>query len=88
MLVRVVIVNTRREILVITGFFKNETFIPDKPVSLPQQKRVIVTIEEEKEDAVPSFKELAAKAKILRERIQSETGTVDVQSLIHEGRNR
>ena len=34
--------------LVITGIFDNERFIPDRPVSLPQKKKVVVTIEEEK----------------------------------------
>ena len=33
--------------LIITGIFENERFIPDKPVSIPQKKRVIVTIEED-----------------------------------------
>ena len=74
--------------LVITGTFENETLIPDIPVSLPQHKRVVVTIEEEKEKAGQSFKELSAKAKILRSRIKDETGTVDVCSLIQEGRTR
>jgi hypothetical protein len=72
--------------LVVTGFFENETFVPDKPVSLPQRKRVIVTIEEEKAPTELSFKELSAKAKTLRSRIEAETGIVDVCSLIHEGR--
>ena len=36
--------------LVITGIFENERFIPDKPVSIPQKKKVIVTIEEQKEE--------------------------------------
>ena len=74
--------------LVVTGIFENETFVPDKPVSLPQKKRVIITIEEEKEPAEQSFKELAAKARKLRSRIETETGTVDVCSLIDEGRAR
>ena len=74
--------------LIITGFFENETFIPDKPVSLPQGKRVIVTIEEEKEQKELSFKELAAKAKTQRSRIEAETGIVDICSLINEGRNK
>ena len=74
--------------LIITGFFENETFIPDKPVSLPQRKRVIVTIEEEKEHNEQSFKELAEQAKMFRARIKAETGTIDVITLIHEGRNR
>ena len=34
--------------LVITGIFENERFIPDKPVEIPQKKRVMVTIEDEK----------------------------------------
>jgi hypothetical protein len=33
--------------LVITGVFENERFIPDRPVSIPQKKKVVVTIEEE-----------------------------------------
>jgi len=33
--------------LVITGIFEDERFIPDEPVSLPQKKRVVVTIEED-----------------------------------------
>ena len=32
--------------LVITGIFENERFIPDRPVSIPQKKKVVVTIEE------------------------------------------
>jgi hypothetical protein len=35
--------------LVVTGFFDKETFFPDSPVSIPQKKKVIVTIEEETE---------------------------------------
>jgi hypothetical protein len=35
--------------LVVTGFFDHETFVPDKPVDIPQKKKVIVTIEEEKD---------------------------------------
>jgi ribosomal protein L9 len=78
--------NKGDNMLVVTGFFENETFIPDNPVSLPQRKRVIVTIEEEKANIEISFKELAVKAKTIRERIEAETGTIDVQSLIQEGR--
>ena len=33
--------------LVITGVFENERFIPDKPVEIPQKKRVVLTFEEE-----------------------------------------
>ena len=33
--------------LVITGVFENERFIPDKPISIPQKKKVKITIDEE-----------------------------------------
>ena len=33
--------------LVITGVFENERFIPDRPISIPQKRKVIVTIEED-----------------------------------------
>ena len=33
--------------LVITGVFENERFIPDRPISIPQKKKVTVTIDEE-----------------------------------------
>ena len=33
--------------LVITGVFENERFIPDRPISIPQRKKVTVTINEE-----------------------------------------
>ena len=32
--------------LVITGVFENERFIPDRPVSIPQKKKVTITIEQ------------------------------------------
>jgi hypothetical protein len=35
--------------LVVTGFFDNEKFIPDNPVVIPQKKKVVITIEEEKD---------------------------------------
>ncbi len=48
--------------LVVTGFFDKETFFPDNPVSIPQNKKVIVTIEdctieEETEKPVKHFSE-------------------------------
>ncbi|GBU27622.1 hypothetical protein R84B8_01157 [Treponema sp. R8-4-B8] len=33
--------------LVITGIFENERFIPDRPISIPQKKKVTITINEE-----------------------------------------
>ena len=32
--------------LVVTGIFENERFIPDTPISIPQRKKVTVTIDE------------------------------------------
>ena len=32
--------------LVVTGIFYNERFIPDRPVSIPQRKRVTITIDD------------------------------------------
>jgi hypothetical protein len=38
--------------LVVTGIFKNERFIPDTPISIPQNKKVIVTIEEKSDNDI------------------------------------
>jgi len=75
-------------VLVVTGVFENERFVPDKPISLPQKKRVIVTIEEENEHINLSFKELAEQAKAVRARLMAETGIINVKTLIRDGRNR
>jgi hypothetical protein len=32
--------------LVVTGTFENERFIPDRPVSIPQKRKVLVTIDD------------------------------------------
>ena len=32
--------------LIVTGTFENERFIPDRPVSIPQNKKAVVIIEE------------------------------------------
>lgn len=34
--------------LVVTGVFDNEKFIPDMPIVIPENKKVVVMIEEEK----------------------------------------
>ena len=36
--------------LVVTGIFDNERFIPDEPVSIPQKTKVKITIEEANEE--------------------------------------
>ena len=33
--------------LIATGIFENERFIPDTPISIPQKRKVVVTIEED-----------------------------------------
>ena len=33
--------------LVVTGIFENERFIPDRPITIPQKKKVTVTIDDE-----------------------------------------
>jgi hypothetical protein len=33
--------------LVITGIFEDEKFIPDEPIVIPQKKKVVVTIEDD-----------------------------------------
>jgi hypothetical protein len=35
------------QMLVITGVFENERFIPDRPISIPQKKKVTITIDDE-----------------------------------------
>ena len=34
------------DMFVVTGVFDNERFIPDKPISLPQNKKVVITIDD------------------------------------------
>jgi len=45
--------------LVITGIFEDGRFIPDKPVSIPQKKKVVVTIEEKHDVSVEPVKHSA-----------------------------
>ena len=51
--------------LVITGIFENERFIPDKPVSLPQKKKVTVIIEEEKSEELSIQERIAAAERLV-----------------------
>jgi hypothetical protein len=39
--------------LVLSGFFEDGKFVPDVPVVLPQKTKVIIRVEEEKEDTPP-----------------------------------
>ena len=47
--------------LVLTGIFENERFIPDRPVSIPQRQRVTVTID----DGINTKQELEKAAELL-----------------------
>ena len=53
--------------LVITGIFDNERFIPDSPVSIPQNKKVTVTIEEQKTPSPEIERKLAAFRQLTEE---------------------
>jgi len=57
--------------LVITGIFENERFIPDRPVSLPQKKKVIVTIEEHTAEASSTEKYVEAKPETTAEKVDN-----------------
>ena len=72
--------------LVLTGVFDKQTFLPDEPVTIPQNKRAVVMIQDETSQSILTYKEFAAKARIIRSKIEKETGKVDVLSLIREGR--
>ena len=47
--------------LVLTGIFENERFIPDRPISIPQGQRVTVTID----DGINTKQELEAGYKAM-----------------------
>ena len=42
--------------LVVTGIFENERFIPDIPITIPQMKKVVVTIDENAENYTQTMK--------------------------------
>ena len=69
--------------LVITGIFENERFIPDKPVSLPQKKKVIVTIEEHTAEASSTEKPVETKLSTLTmAQIEEWSKAPEIQSLV------
>ena len=61
--------------LVVTGVFEDERFIPDKPVSIHQRKKVVVTIEEEK----PEMTNLPL---LTMAQIEEWAKTPEIQSLV------
>ena len=72
--------------LVITGVFENERFIPDKPVSLPQKKKVIVTIEEEKY-VEASLETTAEKVDNFRKKYNRGTFVEHLKKQVAEGKS-
>ena len=42
--------------LVVTGIFDNERFIPDIPITIPQRKKVVITIDENAENYTKTIK--------------------------------
>jgi hypothetical protein len=65
--------------LVVTGFFDKETFYPDSPVSIPQNKKVVVTIEEEK--AEMSWREICNAIQTCDEEIPSEPQPINFRTI-------
>jgi transcriptional antiterminator len=67
--------------LVMTGFFHNEKFIPDEPIAIPQNKKVTMTIEEKEEQRVVHFSQ--AEKDMIR---KSLFGVVPSSIDLHEAR--
>ena len=53
--------------LVITGIFENERFIPDRPVNIPQKTKVVLTFEEEDGSSTEIALKLAAFRQLTEE---------------------
>jgi len=70
--------------LVITGIFENERFIPDNPVSIPQKKRVVVTIEEENY-IVTKSETVAEKVENFRRKYNRGTFIEQLKKQVTEG---
>ena len=69
--------------LVITGIFENERFIPDKPVFIPQKKKVVVTIEEHTTEASNAGKLVKTNIPLLTMiQIEEWAKTPEIQSLV------
>ena len=69
--------------LVITGIFENERFIPDKPVSIPQNKKVTVTIEEHTAEALSTERLVETKhPSLTMAQIKEWSKAPEIQSLV------
>ena len=72
--------------LVITGIFENERFIPDRPVAIPQKKKVVVTIEEEK-GVETKLEPSAEKVENFRKKYNRETFVEHLKKQVAEGQS-
>ena len=61
--------------LVVTGTFENERFIPDRPVSIPQKKKAVVIIEE-------SPDVITKPVRLTKAQIEDWSKTPEVQALV------
>jgi len=61
--------------LVVTGTFENERFIPDRPVSIPQKKKAVVIIEESSDTVTNPIR-------LTKAQIEEWSKTPEVQALV------
>jgi len=61
--------------LVVTGTFEDERFIPDRPVSIPQKKKAVVIIEESPDT-------VTKPVRLTKAQIEEWSKTPDVQTLV------
>ena len=65
--------------LVVTGTLENERFIPDRPVSIPQKKKVTITID----DTVTEAEDVAkAMPKFTKAQIEEWSQAPELQALV------
>ena len=67
--------------LVVTGIFDNERFIPDRPVSIPQKKKVTITIDDT-ETETPAEDTPKILPKFTRAQIEEAANSPDIQALV------
>ena len=61
--------------LVVTGTFEDERFIPDRPVSIPQKKKAVVIIEENPDVVIKPVR-------LTKTQIEEWAKTPEVQGLV------
>ena len=67
--------------LVITGIFENERFIPDRPVSIPEKKKVVVIVEEHAAEASDTEKKTKLPTLTMAQ-IKEWSKAPEIQSLV------